>query len=449
MKKFDFLLLLLILTTSTFAQTNLLPSIGIGELPTDETPVCEIPLYLDSFEDSGFQEGETVADFNLFGLNGNELLLSQVMEDGKPVLLIGGNYTCPVFRNKVPIINEIVSTYADDLNVFIIYGVEAHPINDISPYFGFENVTNINLQNDILYEQPKTYGERKAVAADMLNEVNIGAPVFLDGPCNEWWVNFGPAPNNAYLIDSDGSVFSKHGWFHKFPDDMVCDIDDLLENSGECGEDATGSFEFSMMSDTITYGEAGSTLYVYGNLENNSDTGVEIEISRLQENIPSDWASSMCVDVCYSSNVDYTTIFLEAGNSKPYTMYFYTSENPGEGNTRMGFRNVNNLQNKFIQQMYASTVATSTDEISALENSISIFPNPAEANVTFSISENLLANNRNLELQIFDVNGRKVKAEFIQALQTVLDLSGLKSGMYFYVLFVDGEAKKNNKLIVK
>jgi hypothetical protein len=50
----------------------------------------------------------------------------------------------------------------------------------------------------------------------------------LDGSCNAWWLNFGPAPNNAYLIKPDGTVAVKHGWFDKPPADMTHDIDSVL-----------------------------------------------------------------------------------------------------------------------------------------------------------------------------------------------------------------------------
>ena len=51
--------------------------------------------------------------------------------------MVGGNYTCPVFRNKMDEINELVDLYSDEITTIIVYGVEAHPVNDISPYFWF------------------------------------------------------------------------------------------------------------------------------------------------------------------------------------------------------------------------------------------------------------------------------------------------------------------------
>ena len=55
-----------------------------------------------------------------------------------------------------------------------------------------------------------------------------------------------------------------------------------------------------MTSDTIGNGVPGATVSVYGVLENDSDAGVEIEIARLVEDIPSGWATSICTDVLLS-----------------------------------------------------------------------------------------------------------------------------------------------------
>ena len=39
--------------------------------------------------------------------------------------------------------------------------------------FGFENVTNANISQGILFEQPDTYGERKTIVAEMQSEMGL------------------------------------------------------------------------------------------------------------------------------------------------------------------------------------------------------------------------------------------------------------------------------------
>src|SRR5688500_9836539 len=100
-------MLLFFSSTLSIAQLNLLPSIGIGALPSDNDPVCYIPWYLGSFHTSGLQAGDTAYDFTLYNLNGDSLNLKDALSKGRPVLLVNGSYTCPVYRRKVQDINDV------------------------------------------------------------------------------------------------------------------------------------------------------------------------------------------------------------------------------------------------------------------------------------------------------------------------------------------------------
>src|SRR4051794_19849988 len=99
-----------------FAQAQLLPSIGLTTQPANSATLCEPPYYTGSFYTSGYQVGDTVPDFKLYSLSGDSLILSQQLQLHKPVLLIAGSLTCPVFRSKVPIINQVMATYGASIN---------------------------------------------------------------------------------------------------------------------------------------------------------------------------------------------------------------------------------------------------------------------------------------------------------------------------------------------
>jgi hypothetical protein len=53
--------------------------------------------------------------------------------------------------------------------------------------------------------------------------------VLLDGPCNEWWETFALAPNPAFLIQPDGIIFKKQGWFDNGLYAVSDAIDSLLQ----------------------------------------------------------------------------------------------------------------------------------------------------------------------------------------------------------------------------
>ena len=99
------------------AQAQLQSFIGLNSLPPDSTSICTIPWYLGSFYTSGLTAGSYAHDFKLYDSNGDSLVLSQKLANGKPVLLIAGSLTCPVFRDKIATINQIVNTYGSQLQV--------------------------------------------------------------------------------------------------------------------------------------------------------------------------------------------------------------------------------------------------------------------------------------------------------------------------------------------
>jgi hypothetical protein len=288
---------------TSFGQT-LKPSIGLASLPADGDIVCNIPVYTGDFNSSGFQAGDTIPHFKLYDKNGTATDVLTVLQTGKPLLLVAGSYTCPVFRQKIAKINQVVSSYGTQINVYVVYVVEAHPKNpDLSPYSGTVWTTSENQQESILYLQPTTYGERKQIINDMLanGSYQLTASILIDGPCNEWWLNFGPAPNNAYLIKPDGVIYKKHGWFDKNPDNIATDINSLLGSS-------TGIKEFEA-SKVLAY-------------PNPSNSGVTFDLSPANETVNIQLVDAVGKIVFNMLNVNDKIFHLNTSNL-PNGLYTY------------------------------------------------------------------------------------------------------------------------------
>jgi hypothetical protein len=418
--------LIIFITPSLFSQ-GLLPSINSGILPNNSDPICSTPYYLNTdFDTSGYNVGETVNDFTLFDVNGNSYQLSNILNLGKPVLLVTGSLTCPVFRNQLPTINTVFTTYAADINTSIIYVIEAHP-TDTSPYFGDVHVTTQNMNQGVLFPQPNTYAERKALVDTLLQNYPVVPPVYIDGPCNEYWHHFGPAPQNAYLIDTNGVVMVKHGWFDQFPRNIYCDIDSALGiSSGNCSSGSTnGTFIFNPFVTTV-YGSPGETIYGTGELVNNSANDVLILVMKIQENYALDWESSFCMGLCYSNTTDSTTILLAANDTMQFSLDFHTSGTPDSSAVRVGFRNVNMPSNQFSQWFFGNTAPVGLENFST--SSILVYPNPAEENLNISISPGL----EDLTLRIFDIRGKlvynRVRTSNTDPFQ--INVQDLDTGMY-------------------
>lgn len=216
------------------AQIVLKPSIGLSAIPNDNDPVCPIPLAIDSgniFVEPGLHKGDTIPDFKLYTLTNDSMHIGDLLSDGKPVLLVDGSYTCPKYRNHLNELNDLQTVYGSEVHIFIVYTVEAHPEDpDISPYKGDVWELNSNINKGIIYHQPTTYLERKNVVTAMFNDpdIEIDVPVLIDGPCNAWWENFALSPNSSYLIQPNGIVFKKQGWFENGLYEVSNAIDSLL-----------------------------------------------------------------------------------------------------------------------------------------------------------------------------------------------------------------------------
>lgn len=384
------------------------PSIGLSSPPSATDSICSIQVYTGDYDTTGYMQGDTIPDFTLYKLNGDSVNMLAELQSDLPVMLVAGSYTCPVFRNRVSDLNNMQTLYNGQLKIFVIYTVEAHPIVDPSPYSGTVWVTSQNQSDGILYRQPVTYGERMDTVDSMLANMSILSPILIDGPCNNWWNNFGPAPNNAYLIDTNGVIVRKHGWFHRLPDNMYCAIDSLLgTNSGNCTSlSYNGDFSFSLVADSIVSGTPGSALTIYCNLVNNSSTNmVTVEIQKLQSNLPSGWQSALCHNICLAPNVDSTTVTIAPLSTQSFSFHFYTDPSaPDSGSVLVGFRNMNDQMNFDKQRFYAFTAESSgiDDEQQEL---LQLYPNPTTGSIYLGLSSPVEA-----EISVYDVSGRMVKA---------------------------------------
>jgi hypothetical protein len=180
---------------------------------------------------SGFVEGDIVPDFVLYDTAGTYCHLSELLGEGKPVLLIAGSYTCPQTRKNVrENLNRLQKLYGEKINIRLIYTLEAHPrAPDVCPYTGAVYTSAANFHDSILFRQPVNYLQRKKMAEELIHDLQITTPVLIDSPDNMWWKNFGPAPNNAYLLTPFGMVYKKYATFEsKY---FEKDFNDLLKNT--------------------------------------------------------------------------------------------------------------------------------------------------------------------------------------------------------------------------
>ncbi|MEZ5030957.1 MAG: T9SS type A sorting domain-containing protein [Saprospiraceae bacterium] len=428
------------------AQPSLLPHIGLASPPLADDPICSIPVYQGNMYQSGYAEQDTVHDFTLYTLSGDSVRLHDELMKGKPVLLVGANYTCPVWRGKINVLNEMTEFYANQLSVFVVYTVEAHPTVDISPYSGQVWTTSANEVDGVLYPQPKTYGERLDVVEDMINDLDILPTILVDGPCNEWWSHYGPAPNNAYLIRPDGTVSAKHGWFHRHPDNMWCDIDSLLAtNSGFCTQNGNqGTFALTLDDgDSLAIGQPGDILSIHTTIHNLSSTdNVQLRIKKAKVDVPKSWQTALCADICYATDVEETDIVIGPDETQPFIFYFYTDLSPDSGFARVQFINLQNGQNKLAVRFFGITeVATSVG--SPLTAVVRTYPNPADQQIVLEWAQPT----GNGEWSMMDIRGQSIDSGELSFPSTAIEVGHLPEGTYI-LHWQDGDGRHGQERVV-
>ncbi len=427
-----------------FSQVNLLPSIGLSNQPLDTDSVCTIIPRNQGNSWVPVSVGDTMADFTLWDINGDSITLSSVLNSGKRVLMVAGSYTCPIFRNHMPDLNAVAAQFGNQIECFAVYEVEAHPTGSPMPSSGVINPSNPP------YNQPATYGERKAIIQDLLNGANgppsgnyipvpVSVPIYIDGPCNEWWQYYN-APNNAYLIDTNGILFAYHNWFNNSnppnsqPTNIWCDIDSLLGvNSGGCSQvtSLNGTFDFQLKStSTMTaYGNPGNVIDIFGELINTSNDGVRVNIQRIMNNLPSNtWESSMCITFCLPSSQDTTSAIISANDTIDFSFHFFTDPlmvGTDTGRSRVRFSNANGSQ-QAIMQPYKGITYASTSTVDKTFTKVLVYPNPSDE-ILF-IETDLKENS---VVQIVNLLGNIVKEIAVNKGENKIQISNLPSAFYF------------------
>jgi len=67
---------------------------------------------------TAYDTGDTVSDFKLKDIEGNEITLYELLKN-KPVMIEFGSYTCPVFRQSVPRTETLCEKYKDKVNFLL------------------------------------------------------------------------------------------------------------------------------------------------------------------------------------------------------------------------------------------------------------------------------------------------------------------------------------------
>ena len=158
-------------------------------------------------EQAAPQPGDQAPDFEAERLSadgsrtGEMVRLSDLR--GKPVALLFGNFTCPVYRGQIGRFNEIYQELKDRFRFLNIYTREAHPTD------GWR--LEINDRQGVEHEQPGTTDERVIVVKSCQSRHSIEIPLALDSMDDDIEKLYSGIPERLYIIDEHGIVTYRCG----------------------------------------------------------------------------------------------------------------------------------------------------------------------------------------------------------------------------------------------
>ena len=99
--------------------------------------------------------------------------------------------------------DDLYEKHGDRVQFLMVYIREAHPTD------GWQ--VRANEQDGILFEQPRTFEDRVAVAEKMCTVLDIKLPAVVDGLDDAVNKAYSAWPDRLYLVGQDGKIAYKGG----------------------------------------------------------------------------------------------------------------------------------------------------------------------------------------------------------------------------------------------
>jgi len=220
----------------------------------------------------------------------------------------------------------------------------------------------------------------------------------------------------------------------------------------------TLAMDGEVLGETITINpdSAGMTELAFEVIFNNTTaTGANIRVIREEISMIEGASSYFCWGACYPPNVDTSgmTMFIPAGGSSAegdFSAHYEMGESTGISVIKYTFVNLDNSDE------FVSIVVSFDSSLSGVDENIlqkvalsDIYPNPATnfVNIDYSFPTEVT----NADVRIVNILGSVVKEQNINTQNNTLqlDISNMKSGIYFYSVLINNEVYNTKRLIIR
>src|ERR1044072_4456823 len=114
--------------------------------------------------------------------------LRSLCQPGRPLVLLGGSYTCPLFRYISHVLNDIYERYKTQIDFYMIQIREAHA-SDVWP-----------IGNVVSVREHRTLSDRLVAANVMVKETQLEIPVLADTMDDTFLKLYAPWPFRFFVI---------------------------------------------------------------------------------------------------------------------------------------------------------------------------------------------------------------------------------------------------------
>ncbi|CAG8475962.1 584_t:CDS:2 [Diversispora eburnea] len=166
-------------TTQVYVRNNIA---NLGNL-TEGMPAPDCPLV--PLESSIF----TAIIDNSNNANSPTLVpLRSLCKSGRPLVLLGGSYTCPLYRYISHVLNDIYIRYKTQVDFYMIQIREAHA-SDVWP-----------IGNIVDVKEHRTLSDRLAAAREMVKKTQLEIPVLADTMDDTFLKLYSPWPFRFFVV---------------------------------------------------------------------------------------------------------------------------------------------------------------------------------------------------------------------------------------------------------
>lgn len=213
--------------------------------------------------------------------------------------------------------------------------------------------------------------------------------------------------------------------------------------------------------DTLVYGTPGSEIVFEIDVTNLTAVEQTVFLVRTENDLPAGWTSSLCFDLCFSSEVDsiattptYGSTPLAPGETRVVSLHVFSDNSIDSGFVQLQAGTFHNPTERITADFTAITDPTISVDDNSVLNTYSLsqnYPNPfnPSTRINYNVGEPGL-----VQLKVYNILGVEV-ATLVNTQQNSgnytadFNAARLSSGVYFYSLSVNNFTQTRKMILEK